>query len=59
MPTAQGSGLFTRPGSHIAKHLSVSTNADKVTDSEFPENMFPFWDWVGGRYSLTSAIGLP
>jgi glucose-6-phosphate isomerase len=45
---------------HIAKHfVAVSTNKEKV--SEFgidTENMFEFWDWVGGRYSLWSAIGL-
>jgi glucose-6-phosphate isomerase len=44
----------------IAKHfIALSTNTEKV--SEFgiaPENMFIFWDWVGGRYSLCSAIGL-
>ena len=44
----------------IAKHfVAVSTNSEKV--SEFgidTQNMFEFWDWVGGRYSLTSAIGL-
>ena len=45
----------------IAKHfVALSTNAKSV--SEFgidTANMFQFWDWVGGRYSLTSAIGLP
>jgi len=44
----------------IAKHFAaMSTNLEAV--SEFgidPENMFEFWDWVGGRYSLWSAIGL-
>ncbi|MGH3311526.1 MAG: glucose-6-phosphate isomerase [Streptomyces sp.] len=44
----------------VAKHfVAVSTNAGKV--SEFgidTENMFEFWDWVGGRYSYDSAIGL-
>jgi glucose-6-phosphate isomerase len=44
----------------VAKHfVAVSTNAEKV--SEFgidTENMFEFWDWVGGRYSYDSAIGL-
>jgi glucose-6-phosphate isomerase len=44
----------------VAKHfVAVSTNADKV--SEFgidTDNMFGFWDWVGGRYSYDSAIGL-
>ncbi|HKO28612.1 MAG TPA: glucose-6-phosphate isomerase [Solirubrobacteraceae bacterium] len=46
--------------SAVAKHfVAVSTNAEKV--SEFgidTENMFGFWDWVGGRYSMDSAIGL-
>lgn len=45
---------------HVAKHFAaLSTNASAV--SEFgidTENMFEFWDWVGGRYSLWSAIGL-
>jgi glucose-6-phosphate isomerase len=44
----------------IAEHfVAVSTNAEKV--SEFgidTENMFEFWEWVGGRYSMESAIGL-
>ena len=44
----------------VAKHfVAVSTNAEKV--SEFgidTDNMFGFWDWVGGRYSYDSAIGL-
>jgi glucose-6-phosphate isomerase len=44
----------------VAKHfVAVSTNAEKV--SEFgidTANMFGFWDWVGGRYSMESAIGL-
>jgi len=44
----------------VARHfVAVSTNAEKV--SEFgidTTNMFEFWDWVGGRYSLDSAIGL-
>jgi glucose-6-phosphate isomerase len=44
----------------IRKHfVAVSTNAQRV--SEFgidPANMFGFWDWVGGRYSMDSAIGL-
>jgi len=46
--------------SAIARHfVAVSTNAQRV--SEFgidPANMFGFWDWVGGRYSMDSAIGL-
>jgi glucose-6-phosphate isomerase len=44
----------------IAKHfVAVSTNAGEVAAFGIdPANMFPFWDWVGGRYSLWSAIGL-
>lgn len=45
---------------HIAKHfVAVSTNEPAVTDFGIdPGSMFEFWDWVGGRYSLWSAIGL-
>ena len=45
----------------IAKHfVAVSTNSDAVQAFGIdPGNMFVFWDWVGGRYSLWSAIGLP
>jgi glucose-6-phosphate isomerase len=44
----------------IAKHfVAVSTNADEVGAFGIDvENMFGFWDWVGGRYSMDSAIGL-
>jgi len=44
----------------IAKHfVAVSTNADEVTKFGIDtDNMFGFWDWVGGRYSMDSAIGL-
>lgn len=44
----------------IAKHfVAVSTNAKEVAQFGIDtENMFEFWDWVGGRYSMTSAIGL-
>jgi glucose-6-phosphate isomerase len=44
----------------IAKHfVAVSTNAERVREFGIdPDNMFPFWDWVGGRYSMDSAIGL-
>jgi glucose-6-phosphate isomerase len=44
----------------IARHfVAVSTNAAEVRRFGIdPENMFGFWDWVGGRYSLDSAIGL-
>jgi len=46
--------------SHVAKHfVALSTNGSKVRDFGIDErNMFAFWDWVGGRYSLWSAIGL-
>jgi glucose-6-phosphate isomerase len=44
----------------VAKHfVAVSTNAEKVAEFGIDtDNMFGFWDWVGGRYSFTSAIGL-
>jgi glucose-6-phosphate isomerase len=44
----------------IAKHfVAVSTNASEVTKFGIDTaNMFEFWDWVGGRYSMSSAIGL-
>ena len=44
----------------VAKHfVAVSTNAAEVTKFGIdPANMFEFWDWVGGRYSMCSAIGL-
>jgi glucose-6-phosphate isomerase len=46
--------------SHVAKHFAaVSTNRRKVVEFGIDEaNMFRFWDWVGGRYSLWSSIGL-
>jgi len=45
---------------HVARHfVAMSTNREKVVAFGIdPENMFEFWDWVGGRYSLWSAIGL-
>ncbi len=45
----------------VAKHfVALSTNQKGVEAFGIdPENMFEFWDWVGGRYSLWSAIGLP
>ncbi|PWC11031.1 glucose-6-phosphate isomerase [Brenneria corticis] len=45
---------------HVAKHFAaLSTNAKAVGDFGIDtNNMFEFWDWVGGRYSLWSAIGL-
>jgi glucose-6-phosphate isomerase len=44
----------------VEKHfVAISTNASKVAEFGIhPGNMFEFWDWVGGRYSLWSAIGL-
>ncbi|HVY41426.1 MAG TPA: glucose-6-phosphate isomerase [Hyphomicrobiaceae bacterium] len=44
----------------VARHfVAVSTNAEKVAEFGIdPDNMFEFWDWVGGRYSMDSAIGL-
>ncbi|MEM6648643.1 MAG: glucose-6-phosphate isomerase [Pseudomonadota bacterium] len=52
---AQGAGA-----EDIAKHfIALSTNKDAVVNFGIREqNMFPFWDWVGGRYSLWSAIGM-
>ena len=46
--------------SHVANHfVALSTNTKGVTEFGISEsNMFQFWDWVGGRYSLWSAIGL-
>ncbi|EEI17572.1 glucose-6-phosphate isomerase [Corynebacterium lipophiloflavum] len=51
---------FDGDTSVIAKHfVAVSTNAEKVAEFGIDTaNMFPFWDWVGGRYSVDSAIGL-
>ena len=45
---------------HVAKHfVALSTNAEGVADFGIDtNNMFGFWDWVGGRYSVWSAIGL-
>ncbi|KAH9453521.1 hypothetical protein MJO29_012946 [Puccinia striiformis f. sp. tritici] len=51
---------FARDKSHVAKHfVALSTNTEAVTEFGIDKaNMFKFWDWVGGRYSLWSAIGL-
>jgi glucose-6-phosphate isomerase len=45
----------------VAKHFAaVTSNVDKVARFGIPpENVFEIWDWVGGRYSLWSAVGLP
>ena len=50
-----------RDEAHVAKHfVAVSTNESEVRAFGInPDNMFVFWDWVGGRYSLWSSIGLP
>jgi len=51
----------SRDESAVPKHfVAVSTNEEKVHEFGIDtDHMFPFWDWVGGRYSLWSAIGLP
>jgi glucose-6-phosphate isomerase len=58
----EGLGLQGQDGAEkaVAEHfVAVSTNAEKVAAFGIDtENMFGFWDWVGGRYSFTSAIGL-
>ncbi len=60
--TARG-WLVTRLGDEkaVARHfVAVSTNTKKVREFGIDTaNMFGFWDWVGGRYSMWSAIGLP
>ncbi len=54
--------FLTRGGTKqgVARHfVAVSTNAEAVAAFGIdPDNMFEFWDWVGGRYSLWSAVGL-
>jgi glucose-6-phosphate isomerase len=55
------SWLTTALGQDAVPHhfVAVSTNAEKVAEFGIDtENMFEFWDWVGGRYSMDSAIGL-
>ena len=52
---------FAKDPSHVAKHfVALSTNEKSVSafGIDAKNNMFGFWDWVGGRYSLWSAIGL-
>ena len=48
------------PKGELARHfVAVSTNTEAIKAFGIdPANMFPFWDWVGGRYSVWSAIGL-
>ncbi|XP_028165931.1 glucose-6-phosphate isomerase-like [Ostrinia furnacalis] len=57
--TSQMERIAANPAA-VAKHfVALSTNGEKVTAFGIdPKNMFGFWDWVGGRYSLWSAIGL-
>jgi glucose-6-phosphate isomerase len=52
--------LQTASNDAVSKHfVAVSTNIQKVTDFGINrENIFPMWDWVGGRFSLWSAVGL-
>ncbi|CAO2625806.1 Glucose-6-phosphate isomerase, partial [Lemmus lemmus] len=52
--------MSAKDPSAVAKHfVALSTNTTKVKEFGIdPQNMFEFWDWVGGRYSLWSAIGL-
>ncbi|MCG6967750.1 MAG: glucose-6-phosphate isomerase [Chromatiaceae bacterium] len=62
---AQSARAWCLDGLHddaaIARHfVAVSTNREAVIEFGIdPHNMFEFWDWVGGRYSVWSAIGLP
>ena len=65
MTNAQSARAWSLAGlggdeSAVAKHfVAVSTNAAEVAKFGIdPANMFGFWDWVGGRYSMDSAIGL-
>jgi len=53
-------GLGTDDDSAVARHfVAVSTSRERVSDFGIDtENMFGFWDWVGGRYSYDSAVGL-
>ena len=59
--TARAWFLQHAPEEALARHfVAVSTNVEAIkTFGIDPDNMFPFWDWVGGRYSVWSAIGLP
>ncbi|NIK91102.1 glucose-6-phosphate isomerase [Mangrovimonas sp. CR14] len=52
--------LLTQPEEAVADHfVAVSTNIEKVQEFGIAEsNIFPMWDWVGGRFSLWSAVGL-
>jgi len=52
--------LKSVPEEEVSKHfVAVSTNLEKVESFGIdPKNIFPMWDWVGGRFSLWSAVGL-
>jgi len=52
---------YAKDKAYIKQHfVAISTNEEEVKKFGIdPENIFIFWDWVGGRYSLCSAIGLP
>ncbi len=58
--TSRSSEVESGGDKAVAKHfVALSTNAGKVAEFGIdPDNMFEFWDWVGGRYSYDSAIGL-
>jgi glucose-6-phosphate isomerase len=58
--TARAWFIERAPEAALPRHfVAVSTNTEAVTRFGIdPANMFPFWDWVGGRYSVWSAIGL-
>ena len=58
--TARAWFLQSAPESALSMHfVAVSTNVEAIKAFGIdPANMFPFWDWVGGRYSVWSAIGL-
>jgi glucose-6-phosphate isomerase len=58
--TARAWFLAAGQPSDLARHfVAVSTNTEAIKAFGIdPDNMFPFWDWVGGRYSVWSAIGL-
>ena len=61
LPSPASGGGAGGEGAAVAKHfVAVSTNEAAVREFGIdPAHMFGFWDWVGGRYSLWSAIGLP
>ena len=54
---AAGDARRQRPATHFA---AVSTALDKTAAFDIdPARVFGFWDWVGGRYSVWGAVGLP